>query len=127
MKVGDTVPVNIANDVVAQAKIVEVDREKNQATMIVPATRVVMALKVELDTTPTQSEPEKEVIITGVDRVDGDGNVVSSESAPVVPKSENDETPSGDAISGSTEDAGTPEGTATQTELKEPAKADGAE
>jgi hypothetical protein len=113
MKVGDGVPVTIANDVVAQARVVEIDREGNTATMIVPATRVVMALKVELDTTPTVTEPEKEVIITGVDRVDGEGNVigsteVSGESAPVSTNTEND-----------AEITETPEGSATQTELVE--------
>lgn len=124
MKVGDTVPVTIANDVVAQAKVVEIDRDQNSATMIVPATRVVMALKVELDTAPQVTEPEKEVIITGVDRVDADGNVVSSteagDSAPVVANAENDVNAN---TSGSAE---TPTGDATQTELVAPTKAEDA-
>lgn len=75
MKTGDTVPVTVAGQVVAQAAVVELD--KNTATLIVPATRVVMAVRTEL----AVEEPKEEgpsTLITGVDRVDGDGNVVET-------------------------------------------------
>lgn len=65
MNVGDTVPVTIAGQVVAQAKVVELD---NQAvTLIVPATQVVMGVKTELDTAPVESEGPS-VIIDDVER-----------------------------------------------------------
>lgn len=65
MKRGETVPVTIAGQVVAQAKVVELDEAT--VTLIVPATQVVMAVRTELDTAPVE-EPSKQVIIDGVDR-----------------------------------------------------------
>lgn len=125
MKKGDTVPVNIAGDVVAQAVVESVDLNTRQVTMVVPATRVVMGLRVEVDTAPAPvEEPAKQTLITGVDRVDADGNVISSttsepvaagESAPVVETPQNDENVNADQ--GAVE---TPTGEATQTEVKAP-------
>lgn len=65
MKVGETVPVSIAGETVAQAKVVEMSNET--VTLIVPATQVVMAVKTELDTAPVESEGPK-VIVESVER-----------------------------------------------------------
>lgn len=122
MKVGDPVAVNIAGDVVAQAKIESVDEVARTVTMVIPATRVVMGLKVELDTAPpVAEEPSKQVIITGVDRVDSEGNIIEGgstsapgESATVVENAENatsTETPTG----GATQEAITPVEPAQET------------
>lgn len=46
MKIGDTEPVYMAGQVVAQAKVAEFDAET--ATLIIPATRVVMAVRTSL-------------------------------------------------------------------------------
>jgi hypothetical protein len=73
MKIGDTVDVFIAGQVVAQAKIVET--AEGTATLIIPGTQVVMATSTELTTAPVV-EQSKQVIIEGADRVDSDGNVV---------------------------------------------------
>lgn len=118
MKVGDKVPVNIAGDVAGQAVVTAVDMETRQVTLVIPATRVIMALKVELDSAPAPvEEPSKQVIITGVDRVDSEGNVIEGastdspgESAAVVENAQNAE--NGNEAK--------PEGEATQTELVSP-------
>lgn len=65
MKTGDTVPVTVAGQVVAQATIKEMG--DGQATLVIPATLVVMATRTEL-TQETKPEPAKDTIITGVDR-----------------------------------------------------------
>ena len=118
MKKGDKVPVHIAGDVVAQAVVESVDLEARQATLVFPATRVVMGLRVEVDTAPQAVEDtdSKQTIITGVDRVDSEGNIiegastgepVASESAPVGGNTQNDE-------SGAVE---TPQPDSTQTQV----------
>lgn len=123
MKKGDKVPVTIAGDVAAQAVVESVDMDTRQATLVIPATRVIMALRVEIDSAPqvAETEPAKQTIITGVDRVDSEGNViegastgepVASESAPVGGNAENAEN-----ANSATE---TPTGTATQTEVVAP-------
>ena len=120
MKKGDKVPVHIAGDVVAQAVVESVDLEARQATLVFPATRVVMGLRVEVDTAPQAVEDtdSKQTIITGVDRVDSEGNIiegastgepVASESAPVGGNTQNDE-------SGAVE---TPQPDSTQTQVSE--------
>lgn len=76
MKVGETVDVTIAGQVVAQAKVVELGAETT--TLIVPATQVVMAVSTQLSAAPAP-EQSKQVIIDGVDRVDGQGNVIEAE------------------------------------------------
>lgn len=122
MKKGDKVPVTIAGDVAAQAVVESVDMDTRQATLVIPATRVIMALRVEIDSAPqvAETEPAKQTIITGVDRVDSEGNIiegastgepVASESAPVGGNAENAE--NGNAVE-------TPVGTATQTEVVAP-------
>lgn len=74
MKLKDTVPVTIAGQEVAQAEIVEIS--DGQVTLIVPARRVVMATRTEIafeqPPAPEPAEPEKEVLITGVDRATGE-------------------------------------------------------
>ena len=116
MKTGDTVPVTIAGDTVAQAKVTEIDKDNNTVTLIVPATRVVMGLRVEIDSAPAPvEEPAKQTIITGVDRVDGEGNVIESASTDTVAA------PVGESAAvGDTSNEGTPEGEATQREFVEP-------
>ena len=119
MKKGDKVPVHIAGDVVAQAVVESVDLEARQATLVFPATRVVMGLRVEVDTAPqvVEDADSKQTIITGVDRVDNDGNIIEGastgepapqvESAPVGGNTQND-------VSGATE---TPQPDSTQTQV----------
>lgn len=80
MKVGDVVPVTIAGQTVAQAKVVELDSAT--VTLIVPATQVVMAVRTELDTAPVE-ESSKQVIIDGVERRAENEEVVVPEQ-PVV-------------------------------------------
>lgn len=130
MKKGDKVPVTIAGDVAAQAVVESVDMDTRQATLVIPATRVIMALRVEIDSAPqvAETEPAKQTIITGVDRVDSEGNIiegastgepVASESAPVGGNGENAE--SANAANASTSSATeTPVGTETQTEVVAP-------
>lgn len=121
MKKGDKIPVNIAGDVVAQATIESVDETARTVTMVVPATRVVMALRVELDTTPPAVEDkEVQTIITGVDRVDADGNVIAGASvdAPGGIASASVGETTNTSQTGTNE--GTPTGTATQTQLVAP-------
>ena len=66
MKIGDTIPVTIAGQEVCRATVKGM--EDGTATLVVPATLVVMATRTEL--TVEQREPEgAEVVITGVDRV----------------------------------------------------------
>lgn len=67
MKVGDKFPVTVANQEVAQAEVKEIG--EGTATLIVPATRVVMATKTELTVAPVAAEPAVQTIIDGVDRV----------------------------------------------------------
>lgn len=91
MKKGDKVPVNIAGDVVAQATVEKVDVEANTVTMVFPATRVVMGLRTEIDTTPEvveTPEPAKQTIITGVDRVDAEGNIITPAGEVLSPPAE---------------------------------------
>lgn len=105
MKIGDKVPVNIAGDVAGQAEVTAVDMETRQVTLVIPATRVIMALKVELDSAPAPvEEPTTQTIITGVDRYDAEGNLIPGgstsapgESATVVESAPNTETPVGSA------------------------------
>lgn len=72
MKVGDTVPVQIGGHIVAQARIKEMTNE--QATLIVPATMVVMGIRTSLEDVPEvpQDTSGTETVITGVDRTNND-------------------------------------------------------
>lgn len=126
MKKGDKVPVHIAGDVVAQAVVESVDLEARQATLVFPATRVVMGLRVEVDTAPQAVEDtdSKQTIITGVDRVDSEGNIiegastgepVASESAPVGGNTQNDE--SGAVETNGSSASETPQPDSTQTQV----------
>lgn len=67
MKVGDKVPVFIGGHTVAQAEVKAVDSSENTATLVVPATLVVMGVRTELTDLPG-SEPATDTLITGVDR-----------------------------------------------------------
>lgn len=123
MKVGDTEAVAIRNDVVAQAKVVEIDRDNNTVTLIVPATRVVMGLKLEIDTTPPAPSEEG----TGHVLIGTEGAVTTHvESAAPVEGTVSVENPAVGVIDGasirpSTED--TPTGEATQSAVEGPEKA----
>lgn len=66
MKVGDTVPVNIGHHTVAQAQVKSVDTKENTATLVVPATLVVMGIRTELTDLPS-AESATETLITGVE------------------------------------------------------------
>lgn len=66
MKKGDTVPVTISGHVVAQARVAEI--ESGRATLVVPGTVVVMAVRTELDRAPSDTGTEH--LVTGVDRAD---------------------------------------------------------
>lgn len=85
MKIGDLVPVNIGAGVVAQAKITEVDTENSTVTLIIPATKAVMAYSTQLapEATAPKPEPTTETIITGVDRASGEVAPVVENTAPV--------------------------------------------
>jgi hypothetical protein len=119
LKKGDKVPVLIAGDVATQAVVESVDMETRRATLVIPATRVVMALRVEIDTAPqvVEETDSKQTVITGVDRVDSEGNIIegastgepvaASESAPVGENPQNDN-------SGAVE---TPQPDSTQTQV----------
>ena len=121
MQVGDTVPVMIAGDVVCQAKIVSM--EEGVATLIVPATQVRMSYVTQLTSDkPAAPEPSKQVIIDDVVRNAPVAGEVES-AAPV--QTTNVEVPAetaNDSISGPVETGAveTPQGEATQTELKAP-------
>lgn len=65
MKQGETVPVTIAGQVVAQATVKELG--EGTATLVVPATLVVMAVRTEL-AVEQPVESTSETVITGVDR-----------------------------------------------------------
>lgn len=60
MKINDTYPVMIAGQVVAQARITGL--EDGKATLIIPATQVVMATRTEL--TVEEPEPASVQILT---------------------------------------------------------------
>lgn len=83
MKIGDTVPVTIAGQVVANAAVKELS--DGTATLVVPATLVVMATRTEL-TAPTPTQSGTETVITGVDQ----NGVERSEGAVAVDNVDND-------------------------------------
>lgn len=125
MKVGETVPVQIGTGVVAQAKIVLM--EDGIATLEFPATRVQMSYVTQLapEAVAPVEEAGTQTIITGIDRVDNEGNIIDStsavpvqavESAPVVGNAEN----ATNAETGAGSASATPTGTATQTEVVAP-------
>lgn len=83
MKINDLVPVTIAGQVVAQATVREMS--DGTATLVVPATLVVMAVRTELALeTPAADTTGTETIITGVDRAGQSAEPVETASAPVV-------------------------------------------
>jgi hypothetical protein len=61
MKVGDTVPVNIGAATVTNAKIVELG--DGTATLVIPATKVVMGVRTQLDTAPTPTGGTEHAIL----------------------------------------------------------------
>ena len=77
MKQGDKIPVTIAGQVVAQATVKELG--DGTATLVVPGTLVVMAVRTEIaPETHEVAESSSETIITGVDRVNNDGELVDN-------------------------------------------------
>lgn len=66
MKIGEKVPVQIGHHVVAQATVKELG--DGTATLIVPATLVVMGTRTTLDDLPPAGESDTETLIMGVDR-----------------------------------------------------------
>jgi hypothetical protein len=82
MKAGETVPVTIAGQVVAQATVKELG--DGTATLVVPATLVVMATRTEL-TVETPRTSEVETIIMGVDRASGNVEPPATETPAVQP------------------------------------------
>jgi hypothetical protein len=79
MKINDTVPVYIAGQVVAQANVKELG--EGTATLVVPATLVVMATRTELTVeTPSHDDTRSETVITGVERTSAGP---AEQSAPV--------------------------------------------
>lgn len=84
MKVGDGVPVTIAGQTVAMATVKELG--DGTATLVVPATLVVMGTRTELSDLPME-ESGKQVIIEGVERPAEpvvEAPAPASEVAPVV-------------------------------------------
>lgn len=67
MKIGDKVPVQIGPHQVAMAEVKEIDAKESTATLVVPATLVVMGYRTELTDLPTV-EPTTETVVLGVDK-----------------------------------------------------------
>lgn len=87
MKVGDNVPVTLAGQVVAQATVKEMGSDT--ATLVVPATLVVMGIRTELGDLPVDNTGT-EVIIDEVTRVEDNTaapapEAVVEEAAPAEP------------------------------------------
>lgn len=68
MKVGENIPVTIAGQVVANATITELS--DGTATLVVPATRVVMATQTSLAV--EEPSQESETVILGVEQRDAE-------------------------------------------------------
>lgn len=118
MKVNDTVPVTIAGQTVANATVRELG--DGTATLVVPATLVVMATRTELTVeAPVVDDTAPETIITGVDRTSGENEapvesavvgetqtVDNSSTTPVTPPAQTTEAPvavaEGDVVSSET-------------------------
>jgi len=83
MKVGEAVEVNIGQAVVQQGKIVEIDTESSTATIVIPATKVVMSFKTQLDTTATAENTGNEHVILGVESRDEGISTPVQEAVPV--------------------------------------------
>lgn len=86
MKVGEAIPVSIAGQTVAQAKITHM--EEGKVTLVVPGTIVVMATRTQIDT-PEPVEPVKETIVTGVERTSNDTSAETSETSSDVQRADN--------------------------------------
>ena len=92
MKVGEKYPVEIAGQIVAYAQIKELG--EGTATLIVPATQVVMATRTEL-TYETPAEPSKQVIIDAPVASGNDEEPQEPPAPPSAPVAEPD-APAGD-------------------------------
>lgn len=125
MKVGDTEVVSIKGDAVAEAKVVEIDREGGTVTLIVPATKVVMGLRMEIDTAPpAPTEGGTGHVLLGVETNDGktvDAEVTHVETTNAVESATAESAP--DSSISRNEAVETPTGEATQTALEAPEKA----
>lgn len=83
MKLGDTYDVIIAGQVVAQAKVTEVGN--GTVTLVTPLTTTVFATKTDIAPEEVRApSSDTGTIITGVDRVNAEGEVVSSTGAPTL-------------------------------------------
>lgn len=99
MKVGEQIPVTIAGQTVVMAEVRELG--DGTATLIVPATRVVMATRTELTVeTPNVDTSGSQTLITGVEQAGAPVQTVepaanTPEPAPVVstPVAENNSAP----------------------------------
>lgn len=85
MKINDTVPVIIAGQVVAQAKITGL--EDGKATLIIPATQVVMATRTEL-TTEEPEAPAVQILTDEVEKPVVEEPVVEAPAEPVIAQAE---------------------------------------
>lgn len=100
MKINDTVPVLIAGQVVAQARITGL--EDGKATLVVPATQVVMATRTEL----TVEQPTEGATVVVL------GNEQQTEEVSVEPNAEAPQTP----VETLVEDTPPVESTVTETQ-----------
>lgn len=82
MKVGDKHPVTIAGQVVAEAEVKELEGET--VTLVVPATRVVMAVQTQLAEAP-QVAPETQTIVIGTEGPDGNTDVAQAPAVEATP------------------------------------------
>lgn len=89
MKIGDKIPVNIGNHTVAQAEVKEMS--DGTATLIVPATLVVMGTRTDLTDLPSDNTGT-EVIVDEVERTVGTESVVESTETPVEAREQNQAT-----------------------------------
>jgi hypothetical protein len=77
MKQGDTVPVTIAGQTVAQASVKELG--EGTVTLIVPATMVVMEVSTQI-APPTAAPVESDVVIIGVEDGKVESGTISAEN-----------------------------------------------
>lgn len=107
MKINDTVPVLIAGQVVAQARITGL--EDGKATLVVPATQVVMATRTEL----TTEQPTEGATV----QIIGEGQ--ETEEVAVEPAPEAPQTPVETLVENTTPVEASAEAPAQETDVSE--------
>jgi len=78
MKIGDTVPVELQGHVVADAVITAIDG--SEATIDIPATRVVMGVRMSLDPDAGRAAPEVDRSMVRIDETADDTPSVAAQA-----------------------------------------------